>query len=91
MGIVSTEVTILGQCYTVKGEADEEYIKTISRYVDNKMKELHTLNPRLTQLKLAILTAINITDELFKIKNEQELLDSILNEKTKDIFSLIEE
>lgn len=66
----SIEVTILGQKYVIRGDASAEYIKEIADFVDNKLKEVYNASPDITPLKAAILTALNIADELHKIKNE---------------------
>lgn len=58
-------VTILGSTYTVVSDRDEEYIRTLSDYVNRKLEEI--LRGRTAPLlQTAILTALNIADELFR-------------------------
>lgn len=66
------KVNINGEDYYIKGTAPEEYIKRVAKYVDKKMYELESKHPNLSRSKLAVLTAINITDELFKLRQEYE-------------------
>ena len=37
----AVDVSILGQTYRVKGEADDAYVKDVARYVDGKMREVN--------------------------------------------------
>lgn len=66
------KVTINGEDYYIKGQASEEYIKQVAKYVDRKMYELERKYPNLSQAKLAVLAALNITDDLFKLRQEYE-------------------
>lgn len=87
----STDVEIYGQRYRIKGEADSAYIQTLSKYVDEKMKEISLHTGETNSLRIAILTAINISHELFSQKKNQKEKDTVLNQKTKDIIDMIEE
>ncbi|MDI6729609.1 MAG: cell division protein ZapA [Thermodesulfovibrionales bacterium] len=66
----SVEVHILGQKYVIKGDASPEYIQQIADFVDEKLKEVYTTASDITPLKAAILTALNIADELHRVKRE---------------------
>ena len=86
----STEVYILGQKYTIKGDAPEEYIRELASYVDKKLKEVYNASPNLTPVKASILAALDIADELFKIQNQQEEITKHIEEKTTALTSLFD-
>ncbi|MEW6571123.1 MAG: cell division protein ZapA [Nitrospirota bacterium] len=86
----STEVNILGQKYTIKGDAPEEYIKELASYVDKKLKEVQSMVPNITPVKATILAALDIADELFKLRNEQNELARHIEEKTNRLAALFE-
>ena len=86
----STEVYILGQKYTIKGDAPEEYIREIASYVDTKLKEVHNSIPNITPVKASILAALDIADELFKLRSEQEVLTKNIEEKAERLASLFD-
>ncbi|MDI6890627.1 MAG: cell division protein ZapA [Thermodesulfovibrionales bacterium] len=86
----SVEVYILGQRYTVKGDAPDEYIRKLASYVDEKLKEVHNSQPNITPVKASILTALNIADELFRLKNEQEKLAKFIEDKTDVLTALFD-
>ena len=67
------KVTIYGQEYTIKAPADATYIKNIAEYVDEKMREVQEeLSTPQVPAKIAILAAMNISDDLFAQKRNHE-------------------
>lgn len=66
------KVNIFGTEYPIKGSTDTEYIKKVAGYVDQKMREIDQNIPIDSSLKVAILAALNITDELFREKEKKE-------------------
>lgn len=86
----SIEVNILGQNYTLKGDAPEEYIKKLAAFVDLKLKEVHSSAPNIAPLKAAILASLNIADELHRIKEEHEKATKEIEEKTNVLSGLFD-
>jgi len=78
-----TKVLINGQEYIIRSTYSSEQIKKIAAYVDGKMMEIKNANPYLSPGKLAVLTALNITDELFLLKDEHESLLKLIEEEKK--------
>jgi len=78
-----TKVLINGQEYIIKSTYPSEQIKRIAAYVDEKMAEIKKANPYLSLGKLAVLTALNITDELFILKDEHESLLKLIEEERR--------
>jgi cell division protein ZapA len=64
-------VEIAGQRYPIKSELDERYVAELSAYVDNKMRAAAATAPSSDILGLAILVALNIADEYFRVRNQQ--------------------
>lgn len=85
----STEVYILGQKYTITGDEPEEYIRDLASFVDKKLKEVYSSSPNITPVKASILAALDIADELFKMKNQQAELTKI-EEKASALASLFD-
>ncbi|MGB9715422.1 MAG: cell division protein ZapA [Thermodesulfovibrionales bacterium] len=84
------EVYILGQRYTIRGDAPEEYIRQLATYVDEKLKEVYKTIPNITPVKASILAALNIADELFRTKNDQEKLAQFIEDKTNKLTALFD-
>ena len=86
----SVEISILGQKYTIKGDAQEEYIKELAAYVDEKLQEIHAGNPNITPLKAAILASLNIADELHRLKEDHDRAAQNIEEKTNALSGLFD-
>jgi cell division protein ZapA len=86
----SVEINILGQKYTVKGDADEEHIKRLAAYVADKLKEIHAANPSITPLKASILASLNIADELHRIRDAHEAAAKNIEEKANALSGLFD-
>lgn len=67
------EVEILDDKYQIKSRYNPEHVRAISDYVDTKMRELVIKSPKISLNKVALLTALDIADELFKEKIRQGL------------------
>lgn len=67
-------VSIYGQPYTVVGQESPAYVKEVAKTVDQKMREIKKHNPYLDTTRLAVLTAINVVDDYFKVLEELEEL-----------------
>ncbi|WP_425352559.1 cell division protein ZapA [Alteribacter populi] len=65
-----TIVTIYGQQYTIVGKESPEHVKNVAELVNDKMREIKGNNPYLDSGKLAVLAALNIGDELIKLKEK---------------------
>ncbi len=61
-------VNIFGNEYTIKGVARPDYIISLANYLNNKMTEVQEATGLKDAKKIAILAAINISDELFEAK-----------------------
>lgn len=59
-------VIINGIEYNLRGKEDEKYLSEVAAYVDNKIREISGSNKKLSASSAAVLTAVNIADELFK-------------------------
>lgn len=86
----SVEVDILGQKYTIKGDADEAYIKKLAAFVDEKLKEVYNASPGISPLKASILTSLNIADELHRMKDAQESIARTIEEKANALTGLFD-
>lgn len=78
-----TKVVIMGQEYVVRGGGSGDEIRRLAGYVDRMMQETRRRCPNLPVNKLAVLTSLNLCDELFQIKHEYESLIQTLEEEQK--------
>ena len=85
------KVDILGQDYVVRSAAGQKYLEKVAAYVDEKMEEIKASGiDDSQQLRIAILAAMNITDELFTYKKEKQKFVDKVEAKTLAITEFIE-
>ena len=58
------KVEIYDQIYNIGGELDEAYVAEMARYVDAKMREVAEATKTVDSLRVAVLAALAIADEL---------------------------
>jgi cell division protein ZapA len=66
-------VTIFGTEYRISANEDSSYIEEVARYVDGKMREVSESASTQSPMKIAVLTALNLADELKKLKTGQTM------------------
>jgi cell division protein ZapA len=74
-------VDIFGEKHVVRGEGTAEYIQGLAQQVDKKMRLISERLPRLSHHQIAVLAALNLADELAKLREEYETLLQLLGEK----------
>ncbi len=84
------DVEIYGQKYRirVKGEEDEKYIGHLTSYVDQKMHEIAVKSKSADTLKIAVLAALNIADELFLSQKKLDQLNEAIGHMETEIESV---
>jgi cell division protein ZapA len=86
------KVSIFGHEYPIRAKVEDEgYVREVARYVDEKMREIEdTMKPSST-LKVAILTALNIADELMALRLEGDRRVSRAQERIDGMVSTLTE
>lgn len=85
------EVDIYGQRYTIRGDADEAYIKRLAAYVDENMKAVGKGMKTATLSKLAVLAAINIAHQLFQSEDLRGKEEADVERRVLCLMDAIEE
>ncbi len=62
------KITVAGQVLTLRTDESERYLKQLADHVDAHMKELTHGQRGTTTLNIAILAALNVADEYFKLR-----------------------
>lgn len=89
------QVEIFGQSYTIRGEADQEYILGVAAYLDRKMHEITEKLPVTTASsslsRVAVLAGLNIADELMKERARRERLEQALGERAARLNAVLDD
>lgn len=86
----TVSVNILGEEYPLKADADRAYIVQVAKYVDTKMREILEKVSAKAPVKVAVLAALNIADELFKERAEKEKKLSDIEERAQSLIKLLD-
>jgi cell division protein ZapA len=62
------QVEIFGQVYSLKGRDDPAYVHELASFIDAKMKEVQKGTGTVDPHRVAILTALTIADELYRLR-----------------------
>ena len=85
------QVQIFGHSYTIRGEADQDYILGVAAYVDRKMREITDKLPVASLSKVAILASLNIADELFKERAQRDAQQKALGSRAARLNGVLGE
>ena len=97
------EVHISGQTFTMMSEDDEQYVRKIASFVDQRMRQIAESAKVTVPFRVAIMAALSIADELAKsgqqessqeetqLIQEAELISSRLLERLERAESRVDE
>jgi cell division protein ZapA len=83
-------VQIAGQRFVLRGDQDERAMREMAAYLDGRMKELQKQTRTADTQSLAVLAALQITEELFKERRDLAELKRRLRDKGRALLHLVE-
>ena len=83
-------VEIRGQRYPIRSSLDTQYVTGLAVYVDEKMRAASESTPSGDSLRLAVLAALNIADELFRCQDAQQAGRGALSERYEALERLVD-
>jgi cell division protein ZapA len=83
-------VQIAGQRFALRGDDDERAMRDMAAYVDSRMKELQKQTRTADTQSLAVLAALQITEELFKERRALADLKKRIRERSGALLHLVE-
>ena len=83
-------VEIHGQSYPIRSGLDQEYVTRLASYVDEKMRAAADSTPTGDMLRLAVLTALNVADELFRCRDGRRARNGELAERAGELERLVD-
>lgn len=84
------EVEVFGHRFSLQGEGDEAYFHKLAEFVDAQMRTLAKQTRTSTPTKLALLAAINVTDQLFR-QQRQDSGESEMERRAQLLVEKIDE
>lgn len=84
------KIDIYDQSYNVNAAENEEYVKELAAYVDAKMREVAEATRTVDSLKVAVLAAVNIADEMFALRERRQQMEGPLRKRVEKCVTLVE-
>jgi len=81
----------LGQELSVLSDSEDEEVANVVRFVNEKMDEVLRSGNGIKTLNVAILAALNISEELLKLKGVNEELCDQIESRAEKLIQLIDE
>lgn len=87
----TVKVEIYDQTYQVRGELDEAYVAELARYVDAKMRAVSEATRAVDSLRVAVLAALSLADELQMLRKRQSEFEGALRERAERCLTLVDQ
>ena len=84
-------VQIFGQRYPIRSALDPQSVQELASYVDERMRAAADQSPAGDSLRLAVLAALNIADEAFRILDAEDGRPASLSARLSAIERLLDE
>lgn len=83
-------VEIYNQTYNIRSDGDSEYLMQLADFVDSRMREISSGTLTVDSLKVAILAALHIADELHRLKQTHEQADAQLAARSAECAEMLD-
>jgi len=85
------QIEVHGQKYPIKTELDPRYVEELAQFVESRMALASRSSPSSDAVGLAILTALNITDEYFRAKSALTDSSGTLTARTEALEKMVDQ
>ena len=83
-------IVIDGQRYPIRTGLDPDYVARLAKYVDEKMQAAGELTPTGDAVRVAVLAALNIADELFRCRDIHIARNGEIAERAFELEQLLD-
>ena len=84
-------VEVHGQRYPIKTTLEPSYVHELAAYVHRKMAMAADASPSSDMLALAVLSALNIADEMFRARNQHLDETDSISERTQALERIVDQ
>lgn len=85
------QVEIHGQKYPIRTELDPRYVEELAQFVESRMALASRTSPSSDAVGLAILTALNITDEYFRTRAALASSSGTLTARAEELERIVDQ
>ncbi|MCK4534468.1 MAG: cell division protein ZapA, partial [Syntrophobacterales bacterium] len=84
------DIKVIGQEFSVLSDKGDEYVSKIVQHINERAREIGDASEDVTTSDIAILVALNIAEELFRVRGEKEDLYSRFEGEIEELISYID-
>jgi cell division protein ZapA len=84
------KIEIYGQTYQMQSDLDAAYIEDLARYVDEKMNAVAEATHTVDSVRVAVLAALSIADELHALQRKQQEVRTALRDRAERCLTVVE-
>ncbi len=86
------EIEIFGQVFRIAaGDTSTDYIQRLASYVDERMQSIAQTTKSASFNRMAVLTALNIADDLLKLQDRYDSASRVFADKTDHLLGLLQQ
>jgi len=85
------KIRVLGQDISVLSDSGDEHVEAVVSYVNDKVAEIQKNTKAINVLQVAVLAALNVADEYFKLQGEKEDICHQMESRSEQLIHLINE
>jgi len=84
-------VQIMGHDYPLEANTgDDLYVNRLAQFVEERMKEIKDESNVVDSYKLAVMAAMNISDELFRLRDQKGNRSDVFEEKADNLIRMLD-
>jgi cell division protein ZapA len=87
----SYKVVIYNQTYSLRSDHDQDYIHELAEYVDKRMNEIARATMTVDSLRVAILAALQIADELYQARRDMRETEEEIADRSAKYIDLLDQ
>ena len=86
----SVRVEIYDQVYHLRGETNEAHAQQLARYVDERMRAVAEVTGAVDSLRIAVLAALHLADELSHLRARQQELEDQIRQRAERCLDVVD-
>lgn len=84
-------VNLAGSAFTIRTDANQEYVTRLEQYVNDKLEEVQPEGRRLSVRNALALAALSIADDYFSASDGRDEMDKVVRDKLKKVLARVDD
>ena len=84
-------IEVYGQRYPIRTTLDARYVQDLAAFVDRKMRAAADASPSSDSVGLAVLTALNVADEFFRVRDQRSDDVETLSSRAEELERMVDQ